>query len=127
MKKIFTEYMFLLVLSTFGVYFIVIYFFGNNQSYGINKTVGWAYDISNQFFYNALIDFFSKTLFLIGYFLIFLFQRKTIYHISITHFCIIFLSCISIFFKNYIISTIFLLISIIVFFINALKSHKIKR
>jgi len=127
MKKIFTEHMFLLLLSTFGVSYLVVYLFDYNQSYGINKTVGWAYDISNQFFYNTLTYYLSKVLLLIGYLLIFLFNRKTVYHISIIHFCIIIASLISMFSKNYLTSTIFFLTSMVVFFINVSKSYKISR
>jgi hypothetical protein len=40
MKKIFTEHMFLLLLSTYGISYLVVYLLEDNQSYGINKTVG---------------------------------------------------------------------------------------
>jgi hypothetical protein len=127
MKKIFTEHMFLLLLSTYGISYLVVYLLEDNQSYGINKTVGWAYDISNQFFFNALTYFLSKVLLLVGYLLIFLFNRKTVYHISIIHFCIIIASLISMFSKNYLTSTILFLTSMVVFFINVSKSYKISR
>jgi len=122
LRKIFTNYLFFLLIFLFGFGFVLAYLFGDEQSYGINKTVGWAYDISNQFIYIALIYTFSQILFIIGYLIIFLLQRKTSYYLSIAHFEIIILTLV--FFENFIVNMIFCILSIVLFFINILKSHK---
>lgn len=121
LRKIFTNYLFFLLIFLFGFGFILAYLFGDEHSYEINKTVGWAYDISNQVFYTALIFTFSQILFIIGYLIIFLRRRKTNYYLSIAHFEIIILTLV--FFENFIVDLIFCVLSIIVFFINILKSH----
>ncbi|PXY39252.1 hypothetical protein DMB65_18555 [Flavobacterium cheongpyeongense] len=122
LRKIFTKYLFFILISLFGFGFVLAYLFGDEQSYGINKTVGWAYDISTEVFYTALIFTFSQVLFLVGYLIIFFLGRKTNYHLSITHFEIILLTLI--FYENFIINMIFCVFSIILFFINIFKSHK---
>lgn len=122
LKKIFTKYLLFILLFLFGFGFILAYLFGTEESYGINKTVGWAYDISNQVFYTALIFTFSQILFIIGYLIVFLLRRKTNYYLSITHFEIIILTLL--FYENFKVNTVFCLVSIILFFMNVFKSHK---
>lgn len=122
LKKIFTKHLFFLLILLFGFGFILAYLFGDEQSYGINKTVGWAYDISNQIFYTALIFTFSQILFIIGYLILFLLRLKTNYYLSIAHFEIIILTLL--FYENFIVNTVFCLVSIILFLINVFKSHK---
>ena len=122
LRKIFTKYLCFLLIFLFGFGFILAYLFGDEQSYGINKTVGWAHDISNQVFYTALIFTFSQILFIIGYLIIFLLRRKTNYYLSLTHFEIIILTLI--FHENFIVNMIFCVFSIILFFTNIFKSHK---
>jgi hypothetical protein len=122
LRKIFTKYLVFLLISLFGLGFILAYLFGDEQSYGVNKTVGWAYDISNQVFYTALIFTFSQILFIIGYLIVFLLRRKTNYYLSITHFEIIILTLL--FYENFKVNTVFCLVSIILFFMNVFKSHK---
>lgn len=124
LKKIFTNYLCFLLIFLFGFGFILGYLFGNEQSYGINKTVGWAYDISNQVFYTALIFTFSQILFIIGYLIIFLLRRKTNYYFSITHFEIIILTLALMHFENFMVNMLFCGLSLILFFINIFKSHK---
>jgi hypothetical protein len=122
LRRIFTNYLFFLLIFLFGFGFILAYLFGDEQSYGINKTVGWAYDISNQVFYTALIFTFSQILFIIGYLIIFLLRRKTDYYLSIAHFEIIILTLI--FSENFIVNMIFSVLSMSLFFTNLFKSHK---
>jgi hypothetical protein len=122
LKKIFTKHLFFLLILLFGFGFILAYLFGDEQSYRINKTVGWAYDISNQIFYTALIFTFSQILFIIGYLILFLLRLKTNYYLSIAHFEIIILTLL--FYENFIVNTVFCLVSIILFLINVFKSHK---
>ena len=121
LRKIFTTYLFFLLVFLFGLGFILAYLFGDEQSYGINKTVGWAYDFSNQGFYTALIFTISQILFIIGYLIIFLLRRKTNYYISIAHFEIIILTLF--FFENFIANMIFSSISVLLFFVNVFKSN----
>jgi len=122
LRKTFTNYLFFLLLFLFGFGFILAYLTGHQQTYGINKTVGWAYDISNQVFYTALIFTFSQILFIIGYLILFLLRRKTNYFLSIAHFEIIILTLV--FTENLIAITILSAISLLLFLINILKSNK---
>lgn len=123
LRRIFTNYLFFLLIFLFGFGFILAYLFGDDeQLYGINKTVGWAYNITNQVFYTVLIFTFSQILFIIGYLIIFLLRRKTNYYLSIAHFEIIILSLV--FFENFVVNMIFCLLSIFLFFTNLFKSHK---
>lgn len=122
LKKIFTKYLFFLLILLFGFGFILAYLFEYEQSYGINKTVGWAYDISNQIFFTSLIFTLSRILFIIGYLIIFLIRRKTNYYLSIAHFEIIILTLV--FLENFIANAIFSVLSITLFFTNVFKSHK---
>lgn len=111
--------MYLVVLILFGINFVL----GGDLG-GINKTVGWAYDISNQIFYNSILLCFSQYIFLIGYLLITILGRYTDVKLSIIHFGLI-LGSISMFrFEDFIISTIFCLLSILMFFINISKTGK---
>jgi hypothetical protein len=122
LRKIFTNYFFFLLVFLFGFGFILAYLFGDEQFYGINKTVGWAYDITNQVFYTALIFTFSQILFIIGYLILFLLRRKTNYYLSIAHFEIIILTLL--FYENFTVNTIFSALSITLFFANVFKSDK---
>lgn len=123
MKKLFTNYMFLLLISLFLLGFLLAYLFADEQSFAVNKTVGWAYSISNEALLNAFLTI-SQIVFIIGYSVIFFFKRKTNYYISIAHFEVIILAFYSISFKNFSLSIIIGLISIILFFINIFKSQK---
>ena len=123
MKKVFTNYMFLLLISFFLLGFLLAYLFGDEQSFAVNKTVGWAYNISNEALLNAFLAI-SQIIFIFGYLIIFLLKRKTNYYISLAHFEIILLAFYSISFKNFIVSVILGAISIILFFINIYKSQK---
>ena len=123
MKKVFTNYMFPLLISLFLLGYLLAYLFGDEQSFAINKTVGWSYSISNEAILNAFLTI-SQIVFITGYTIIFFLKRKTNYFISIAHFEIIILAFYSISFKNFTISAIIGTISIILFFINIYKSQK---
>ena len=123
MKKVFTNYMFPLLISLFLLGYLLAYLFGDEQSFAINKTVGSAYSISNEAILNAFLTI-SQIVFIIGYSIIFFLKRKTNYFISIAHFEIIILAFYSISFKNFTFSAIIGTISIILFFINIYKSQK---
>jgi hypothetical protein len=116
--------MFLLLISLFTLGFILAYLFGNEQSYGINKTVGWAYDISHQAILIGLIFTFCQILFIFGYLTLYLVGRQTKYFLSIAHFELIILTLVLMSFENFIINIIVCGLSIMLFFINIYKSHK---
>ncbi len=123
MKKIFTKYMFLLLISLFLLGFLLAYIFGNEQSYSINKTVGSAYALSNEIILNAFLAI-SQILFIFGYLILFLLKRKTNYYISLAHFEIIIIAFYSVTFENFTVSVLFGALSIILFLINIFKSQK---
>ncbi|MBS7255233.1 hypothetical protein [Flavobacterium branchiicola] len=123
MKKIFTEYMFLLLTVLFALGFTLAYLFGNMESYGINKTVGWAYSINNQVLI-SLIFSFSQIIFILGYLIIFLLKRKTSFYISLAHFELIIITLALMSFENFIASLVTSVLSLLLFFVAILKSHK---
>lgn len=123
MKKLFTNYMFLVLISLFVLSFLLAYLFGDEQSFAVNKTVGWAYNISNEALLNAFLAI-SQIIFIFGYLIIFLLKRKTHYYISLAHFELIIVAFYSISFKNFTISVVLGAISIILFLINIFKSQK---
>jgi hypothetical protein len=120
MKKVFTKYMYLVVVIVYGLNFI----FARNSG-GINKTVGWAYDISNQIFYNTILLFFSQCLFFVGYLIIAILRRYTNFNMSIIHFAFIVASIGFFNFECFIFSTIICLLSIITFLKNTFNTYKI--
>lgn len=119
MKKLFTKYMFLVVLIIYVMGFIFA-----DESFGVNKTVGWAYDISNQIFYNAIFFWFSKYLSVFGYLLLAILRRKTNYNFSIIHFVLIIGTILLMAFKCFVFSTVLCLFSIAVFIKNIIGSYK---
>jgi hypothetical protein len=123
MKKVFTKYLFLLLISLFALGFILANLFGEVQYYGINKTVGWAYSIQDESLI-ALIFGLSQIIYIIGYFILFLLGRKTNYYLSIAHFELIIVTLAITTYGNVMITTIFCFLSIILFFVNIFKSHK---
>lgn len=123
MKKLFTNYMFLVLISLFVLSFLLAYLFGDEQSFAVNKTVGWAYNISNEALLNAFLAI-SQIIFIFGYLIIFLLKRKTHYYISLAHFELILVAFYSILFKNFTVSVVLGTISIILFLINIFRSHK---
>ena len=123
MRKLFTQYLFLLLISLFLLGFLLAYLFGDARSFAINKTVGSAYSISNEAILNAFLAI-SQIVFIFGYFILFLLKRKTNYYISLAHFEIIILAYYSISFENFTVSVLFGALSIILFLINIFKSQK---
>lgn len=84
--------MFLLLILLFTFGYVLGYFFGNVETYGVSKTVGWAYNISNNVVLTSIIFFCSKILFILTYFILFLLKRKTNYYVSLAHFELIILT-----------------------------------
>lgn len=123
MRKLFTQYLFLLLITLFLLGFILAYLFGDERSFAINKTVGSAYTLSNEVILNAFLAI-SQILFIFGYLILFLLTRKTNYYISLAHFEIIILAYYSISFENFTVSVIIGALSIILFLINIFKSQK---
>ena len=116
--------MFLLLISLFGFGFILAILFGDIKTFGVNKTVGWAYDISNETIFTAILFTCSQILFIIGYLVLFLLRRKTNYLISIAHFELIILSLALLSYENFKINIVLSVVSLILFFVNILKSDK---
>lgn len=82
MRKIVTTKMFLVLLIP--LFFLIIFFwfnFGSSETWGMNKTVGWAWDLSNFNF----IHFPLYLLFLLGYLLLFILKIKTQFTLSAIH------------------------------------------
>ena len=116
MKKIFTTKLFLVLLTPI-IIAIGLVFFGliTFETWGINKTVGWAWDITN---FN-LIQFPMYILYLIIYGVLFAFKIKTQYRLSILHLILIVIPNILIVNNNLVFVTLLVsLLSCIVFFIN---------
>lgn len=115
--------MFLLLIFLFALGFLLGYLFSDEQFYTVNKTVGWAYNLSKEILLTAFITC-SQILFIIGYFIIYLLKRKTNYYISIAHFEIILLTLYTITFQNFTVTVVFCLLSVVLFFVNIFKSHQ---
>src|SRR5215216_7375465 len=92
LRKLVTTKMFLLLLIPFlivaaaGV--MLISFRTSIETYGVNKTVGWAWDLTNIY----ILAFPLYFIYLLGYGLLFLFKIKTNYVVSISHLTAIFFS-----------------------------------
>jgi hypothetical protein len=91
------------------------------KEYGINKTVGWAWNITD---FSPIIFLLSFYLFLMVYGIIALSKRKTNFNFSILHLIIIIGSLILLEKNEKGYLMIFNLLSLIVFFINLYKSLK---
>lgn len=89
-KWIFEKGMFWIIILTL---FIGNYFSGQ-EIRGLNKTVGWTFDQSNQWIINGFIVFGSWLFFLIGYGIIALMRKKTDLNLSIAHLGIFILTLI---------------------------------
>jgi hypothetical protein len=123
-KDIFRKHMFSLILIFLILATLWNNIIGVNNTYGVNKTVGWAYDISNLGFWFATIFPLLNLLFLLGYLLIFILNRKTIFLSSILHYFLIIASVILVFLEFLPTSLILCFISIILFGFNIVKSYK---
>jgi hypothetical protein len=103
--------------------FILINLF--TKGYGINKTVGWAFSITE---FSPLIFLFSFYSFVFAYGILALSKKETNLTISIAHVIIISISIILLENNNTAFLKIFNYISIIVFLLNmfkSLKKHKV--
>ena len=89
-KLIFEKGMFWVLILTF---FIGNYF-SEQKIRGVNKTVGWTFDQSNQWIINGFIVFGSWLIFLIGYGIAALMRKKTDLNLSIAHLAIFILTLI---------------------------------
>lgn len=124
-KWIFEKGMFWILILTF---FIGNYFSGQ-EIRGVNKTIGWAFDESNQWIFNGFIVFGSWLFFLIGYGIVALMRKKTDLNLSITHLAIFILTLIigivnDLFGIGVLIIS---LISILVFGLNIYRTFKNKK
>lgn len=123
MQKIVTNYLFLLLISLFAFGFILGNLFGDVPTYGVNKTVGWAYTLDKKFF-SSVIFFISQIVFIIGYFIIFLLKRNTQYYLSLIHFELVILTLILMSYENHNLTLVACVLSIILFSINIYKSQR---
>lgn len=65
--------------------FFIMNYFTSFEVRGINKTVGWAFDRSNQWVINGFLVFVSWLVFITGYGVITLLRKKTNLNLSIAH------------------------------------------
>ncbi|QIJ88298.1 hypothetical protein C7H62_0489 [Mesoflavibacter sp. HG96] len=124
-KWIFEKGMFWILILTF---FIGNYFSGQ-EIQGVNKTVGWTFDQSNQWIINGFIVFGSWLIFLIGYGIVALMRKKTDLKLSIVHLAI-FILTLTIGVVNDLFGIgvlIISLISILVFGLNIYRTLKNKK
>ena len=121
-KWIFEKGMFWILILTF---FIGNYFSGLEVR-GVNKTVGWTFNQSNQWIINGFIVFGSWLVFLIGYGIAALMRKKTDLNLSIAHLSIFILTLIiGIVSELFGIGVLIIsLISIIVFGLNIYRTFK---
>jgi len=88
LKSIFEKRMFWLVL----VLVLLVILDTTNQIKGINKTVGWAYDLTNFWILTGFITFSAWILYIIGYGIMAILKYKTSWKLSILHFLLIVLT-----------------------------------
>lgn len=110
-----------MVIILFLIFILINLFAKNYKHYGINKTVGWAFDITE---FSPVIFLFSFYSFLIVYGILALSKKETNLKISIAHTIIISVSTILLENSNNGFLMIFNCISIIVFLLNMYKSSK---
>ena len=120
LKITFTKYLFLLLL----IFWILSLQFGETSTYGISKTVGWAYNVNDLQFVNAVVFPLSQILFLFGYLVIMTFRRKTNFYLSLGHFLLIFISFLTTSREYFILGFVCCLASLVLFFINLAKSYR---
>ena len=120
LKITFTKYLFLLLL----IFWILSLQIGETSTYGVSKTVGWAYNVNDLQFVNAVVFPLSQILFLFGYLVIMTFRRKTNFYLSLSHFLLIFLSFLTTSQEYFILGFVCCLASLVLFFINLAKSYR---
>lgn len=91
-KNLFETKMYLIILLCLPL----LIRFSEIENYGINKTVGWAYDISGFTMYYVKYIVFA---FFTGYLFLAILKAKTNFILSITHFILIAFCCL--FFDNF--------------------------
>ena len=114
-----------MVIILFLIFILINLFTKNYKHYGINKTVGWAFDITE---FSPLVFLFSFYSFVFVYGTLALSKKETNLTISIAHVIIISISTILLENSNTGFLMIFNCISIIVFLLNmfkSLKTHKV--
>lgn len=124
-KVLFKKRMFWLILLVIGIFYIIGNFV-ETQTYSANKTVGWAFDVTNVFLINAFLLPISHIISLIGYGVLALFRKETNLKLSILHFCLL---LFNLFFPHYyeflgFISVFFNLLAIILIFIQFYLAFK---
>lgn len=126
-SRLFTKNLFLVLLSP--ILLLLMYFlFDKNTvaNWGVNKTVGWAWDITDFIF----IYFPLYLLFLISYGILFVFKIKTHLTISIIHILLITIPILTFsnYNNNYNYVTFYSIVLSVVFFITnimiSLKNRK---
>ncbi|EJL59836.1 hypothetical protein PMI10_04022 [Flavobacterium sp. CF136] len=110
-----------MVIILFLIFILINLFTKNYKHYCINKTVGWAFDITE---FSLLIFLFSFYSFLFVYGIFALSKKETNLTISIGHAIIISVSAALLDNNNNGFLMIFNCISIIVFLLNMFKSLK---
>jgi len=91
-KHLFETKMYLVILLCIPLFIR----FSEIENYGINKTVGWAYDISGFTMYYVKYIVFA---FFIGYLFLAIIKAKTNYILSVIHFILIAFCCL--FYDNF--------------------------
>ena len=121
-KNLFETKMYLIILLCLPL----LVRFSEIENYGINKTVGWAYDFSGFTMYYVKYIVFA---FFIGYFFLSIIKAKTNYLLSIIHFILIAFCCL--FYDNLLYMRLvdnIAIIGIVVFLmIISLIAHRIKK
>lgn len=87
-KVLFKKRMFWLILLVIGSFYIIGNFI-ETQTYSVNKTVGWAFDVTNIFLINTFLLPISQIVSLIGYGVLALFRKETSLKLSVFHFCLL--------------------------------------
>ena len=90
-KNLFQKRMFWLILTPVILFYLYEKVF-NIETYGVNKTVGWAFNIHDIFFINAYLLPISFFVSIIGYGVLALLKKKTNLKTSMIHFCFLVLS-----------------------------------
>ncbi len=132
-RKLFTTKMFLILLfpALVMALFLLLFLLTQNsiETYGVNKTVGWAYDLTNLYF----LAFPLYIVYLFIYGLLFLSKIRTNYVFSVLHFTMLVIGFMHFdnYFFNYIkvfaivISLVFFVINLILSFVNRKKLNRL--
>lgn len=126
-KDFFTSKMFYILLFPlllFILFLILSMIFSNSPiigTYGLNKTVGWAWDITN----TTILIYPLYLFYLLGYGIITLLKYKTNYIISIAHLISILICIIPLGNPIFEIIKLFsILLGLILFFVNIILAFK---